>query len=199
MAFVVEDGTGKPNATSFVTVAAADAYWADRAGSAWAGYSTPAKEAALIAASDYLRNEQRYRWVGTKKTATQSMPWPRVDAVERNGPAIPDTVVPWQVQEAAAILGDRTATGEDLQPDLAAQAVTSETVGPISVTYATPQGVGGVGAQDPTISAVDGLLAPLLRDWGVSGGLVPIEGAYATTWTSVPVPPGYRDREFDYR
>ena len=37
MAFVVEDGTGLSNSNSFVAVAFADSYFADRNQTAWAG------------------------------------------------------------------------------------------------------------------------------------------------------------------
>lgn len=161
MAIVVEDGTGLSNAVSLCSVADADTYWAARNGADWSGASAPLKEVALVKASDYIRNQKRYRWTGGKKTYAQKMPWPRTNAGERDGTVVPDNVVPWQVTEATAFLANRFIQDEelDLQPDLARGGqVKSETVGPISTTYMD-------GApMETVILAVDGILSPLLRD-----------------------------------
>ena len=55
MAFVTEDGTGLAEANSYVSVAEADAYHADRGNAAWIGEDS-AKQSALIKATDYLEN-----------------------------------------------------------------------------------------------------------------------------------------------
>lgn len=183
MAFVVEDGTGLATATSLLAVADADTYWADRANATWAAATTAAKQAALITASDYLRNQRRYRWLGVRKSYTQTMPWPRTGVVERDGLAVAATLVPWQVQQAVAALAVR-ALSEDLQADLVRGGhVTSESVGPLSVTYGEGAPLGVV------IQTVDGLLAPLLR--------LPL--AEATPYLKQPtIPVGYVEKEFDY-
>lgn len=158
MAIVVEDGTGKSNATSLTSVAFASTWWTARGDSVgWGPLSTTIKEQALVRASDYLRNQKRYRWRGTKLTFAQTMPWPRSGATERDGNTVPSDVVPWAVQEATAYLAGRMVT-ENLMPDLARGGeVTAESVGPISVTYAA-----GAPAYT-TLQVVDGLLAPLCR------------------------------------
>ena len=49
MAIIVEDGTGLANANSFISVAGADAYWAEVTTPAlWNAANTAAKEAALV-------------------------------------------------------------------------------------------------------------------------------------------------------
>lgn len=80
MAYTVEDGTGVADANSYVLVAEADLYFADRGVGTWATLNTAQKQAALVKATDYL--DQRYgsRYVGVKYSATQSLEWPRLDS-----------------------------------------------------------------------------------------------------------------------
>jgi hypothetical protein len=121
MGFVVEDGTGRADATSLVSLEKANTYWTDRplttGGVAWNAISTAERQERLIVASDYIRNQKRYRWRGTKKTYAQRMPFPRTGLMERDGQEVPDNVVPHQVEEAVMFLAAR-AVAEDLQPDL---------------------------------------------------------------------------------
>lgn len=184
MAFVVEDGTGLATATSLLAAVDATNYWADRGGHAgWTPATTAQREAALVKASDYIRNQRRYRWSGAKKTYAQTMPWPRASAVERDGQPVASTIVPWQVKEATAYLAARYLT-EDLQPDLdRGGALLAETVGPLSTTYAEDAPLGTI------LQVVDGLLAPLTR-----GPLDPTSPDY-----SIPdIPAGYVAGEFEY-
>lgn len=83
MAFTAEDGTGVVGANSLVSVAAADTYWADRGSAAWAALTTGQKQAALIAASEYLSGA--FPWVGIKSSASQLVAWPRAVWVDGLG------------------------------------------------------------------------------------------------------------------
>lgn len=77
MTFVVEDGTGLPNSTSYVSVAYADAYFADRGNTVWPTLTQPLKEAALINGTDYID----LRWgpflAGMKFKDDQALQFPR--------------------------------------------------------------------------------------------------------------------------
>ena len=77
MAFVPEDGSGLPNSNSYIDVAYADAYFADRLITAWSSLMAPAKQAALIAATDYID----FRWggyfKGCRETEDQALEFPR--------------------------------------------------------------------------------------------------------------------------
>lgn len=53
MAITVEDGTGKADAQSYLSVADANSYFSTRGVTAWAGVDS-VKEAALIAATEYI-------------------------------------------------------------------------------------------------------------------------------------------------
>lgn len=149
MAIVVEDGTGLADAEAYISVADADAYFLARGNTVWAALAEPAKEAALRLGADYMEAVYGHRWKGARISMTQALSWPR-DGVCVNGFDVPDDVVPLAVARANAELAVRASAGS-LLVDQGAQVV-SETVGPISVTYAT-------GARQYTRYAyVDGLL-----------------------------------------
>lgn len=123
MPLIVENGTGLPDAETYISVADADTYFAARGNAAWAALTTEAKEAALRLATDYMEAEYGPRWRGERLKAKQALSWPR--GVEG---------VPEAVRRANAELAVRASAG----PLLADQgpAVKQETVGPLSVTYA---------------------------------------------------------------
>lgn len=124
---VVENGTGMPDADSYISVADAEAYLVAR-GKELTG-NAAAKEAALIQATDYM---VRYAWKGSRVSGTQALDWPRV-GVEANGFPIPSNIVPVPVRHACAELAVRAQAG-DLAPDLGRR-TSQETVGPVSVSY----------------------------------------------------------------
>jgi hypothetical protein len=161
VALIVEDGSIVADAESYASVADADAYFAARANAAWAALATDAaKEAALRSACDYIEAVYGGRWLGDRVSDTQALSWPRsgvcVDGVE-----IADDAIPAQLVRANMELALK-ASADSLLADQSAQ-VTSETVGPISVTYAdgARQGV--------KYAFVDALLGPLL---GVGAGQI---------------------------
>ena len=142
MALIVEDGTVVAGAESYAAVADADLYHSNRANAAWAALATPAKEAALRKATDYMLQMYRPRWKGYRKDGSQALDWPRTyvylesfvhGAVGTFPFLVPDTTVPIEVKNACCELALR-ASAADLAPDLARQTL-SETVGPLSVTY----------------------------------------------------------------
>jgi DnaT-like ssDNA binding protein len=174
MAIVVEDGTGKADAETYIGVTDADAYHAARANTSWAALTTPNKEAYLRRAAEYMVQVYRMRWKGTRVKSTQALDWPRAwviredfyntsltppDSVDGNF-YYPSDEVPTEVVRACAELALKAAAGE-LAPDLDRPTL-SETVGPISVTYAA-------GSREVVkYRAIDNLLAPLLSGDGNS-------------------------------
>ena len=163
MALVVEDGTGLPNANAMASVASVDAYCAARGNTAWAALDLPTKEQRIVVATSALGDAKTYPFVGTKKTYEQRQPWPRIDAVENyGGPAIPDNIVPWRVEEAVAILAVEAGT-TILQPVVPPSGnVKSEAVSSINVSYFGPEE--GVGSAQfmPVSTAAMGVLDPIL-------------------------------------
>lgn len=156
MALIVETGAGLPNADSFISVEDADEYFSARGITLWATLQVAEKEQALRRATDFMERRYGAQWAGQRLTLAQALSWPRVGVVFQ-GWTLPSDDVPQLVVKACAELGFRAAGGE-LDPDLGAQ-VKSETVGPISTTYAD-------GArQQVKYQAIDAMLGSL-----VSGG-----------------------------
>lgn len=124
MALVVETGEGLPDAEVYISVADAEAYLASRGNTAWGELSEPAKEASLRQAADYLAAMYGRRWCGHRATDGQALDWPRTG---HDG-------VPVALARMNAELAARASLGQLMADEGAA--VQSETVGPISVTYA---------------------------------------------------------------
>jgi hypothetical protein len=100
MAFVVEDGTGLATATSYVSVADAITYHADRGNTSWALALTAAQEIALIRATQAVDARGLGRFIGSRLTAEQGLEWPRTDAVDINGFEIDEDEIPSAVKKA---------------------------------------------------------------------------------------------------
>lgn len=136
MAIVVEDGTGKTDAESYLSVAEADAYHLARGNSVWAAIATQElKEQALRRALGYLEGRFRSSWKGSRLYQRQALSWPRY-GVNVDGFTLDTDVIPVDLKNAQAELALRTPTADDLLVEDLGQSVTSEKVGPISVTYA---------------------------------------------------------------
>jgi len=145
MALIVEDGTGKVNAESYVSVADCAAYAAAH-GLTFTG-DEPAKEARLRRATQYI--DAQYAFKGEEQTDAQALAWPRTVA---NG-------VPREIVSACCELACKSG---DLWQDVDASSIVSETIGPLSTTYAEPANGGQV-----RYAAVDALL----KRWVAGGGM----------------------------
>ncbi len=166
MALVVEDGTGRTDAESYNSVADIATYAAAR-GLTWPGSatSTSLQEACARRAFDYLNNEQRYYYRGLRLTSLQTGSFPRKGVVMRGGLAVADGVIPTQLKWAHAELAIRAAASAtsgavaDLQPDLdRGGRIQTTRVDVLSTTYFDDA------PSETVIAAVQGLLAPFLRD-----------------------------------
>lgn len=154
---IVEDGTGKPDANSYVSVADARTYATNR------GVELPTDDddvaAMLIQATDYLE-AQACRYQGKRASSSQALEWPRTGVV-LNCDAVPPNVIPKSLVAAQVQLAMAINAGFDLQPNVSPQDyVTEETVGPITTKYADPTKVGIM----PTFGAAAALLAPLFGE-----------------------------------
>jgi hypothetical protein len=100
MALTAEDGTGLPDANSYVTPDEADVILT--ANASWTDLDSDAKEAALIAATEYL--DTRFRWYGNTLTENQALLWPRTRNYDNRGRIIPPGTIPRQLKQATAQL-----------------------------------------------------------------------------------------------
>ncbi len=136
MSIVVEDGTGKSNANSYISLADANTYHSDRANTSWASAADDARNAALIKAAQWLDGTYRNRWVGMKTDDDQSMCWPRYEAYDEDGYYIDSDSVPTRISYAQAEAALAIIDGTELSPALdRGGRVKREQVGPISTEY----------------------------------------------------------------
>ena len=166
MSLICEDGSGKSDSESYISVADASTYHTARGNTAWAALTTDAlREAALRRATDYMRQAYRSRWQGYKVNEDQALDWPRYDVVVE-GYAIDDEIVPTEIKNACAELALKAATA-DLLADQS-QGVVREKVGPIEVEYDKSS------PQSTRYKAIDAILSPYLKagGGGINMGLI---------------------------
>ena len=163
MALVVEDGTAKTDAESYISVADAGTRHTAFGNTAWTG-TDAVKEAALRRATAYMLQAYRERWHGYRKTATQALDWPRSfvylepfvhGAVGAYPYLVDDTTVPDEIANACADLALR-ALSDDLNADLA-RGIIREKVGPLETEYDR------YSPESPRYRAIDMALAPYLK------------------------------------
>lgn len=170
MAFVVEDGTGLSTANSYLSDTDADTYFADHGAPAtWTG-TAAVKQEALRMATQYLDAVYGSRWKGRRRLSTQSLDWPRINAVDNDDYAIAFDALPQELQDATseAALRHLTETG-GLLPDVdtSSSNIKSERVkvGPIEEEIAYT----GSKHKFKKFSIIDAILDPLVfgsAAWG---------------------------------
>lgn len=132
--FVVEDGSGKSDATSYASEAAADQYHENRGNAAWALLSSDDKQTALNRATAYL--DSYFDWTqGIPTNLTQALDWPRIGAYDEDNVYFDEDEIPQQVIDACCALA-LTASAEDIVAD-SSRAVKSFTAGSVSVEFET--------------------------------------------------------------
>lgn len=177
MALVVEDGTGKADAESYVSVAEVDTYLtttetldATRAAlkATWdAGATTTAnQEAACREATRYIEANYLDRFMGYKGTKAQALSWPRTGAADAYGWSVDADVIPQVLKDATAELALR-ALSSSAAPDIAAGggALSAKVVQAGSVRLEQAWSSGGA-RERAAYDRVDDLLRPLLTGGG---------------------------------
>lgn len=112
--FIVEDGTCKADATSYLTLAECNQYHEDRGHTAWSG-TDPLKQVCLIRATDYINKRFGRKFRGIRQTQEQTMEWPRLSAYDDSGWRLKD--VPLALRQACAEYALRALLNGELSPD----------------------------------------------------------------------------------
>jgi len=119
--FVVEDGSGKSNANSYASEAAADQEVENLETAAnvtiWLNYASSVKQAALRDATAYA--DQRYgrRWLGLRWSEDQALDWPRSSVQDYDGFVLASNEIPAKLVQAVALLAVKSAGGTSLWAD----------------------------------------------------------------------------------
>ena len=167
MALVVEDGTGKTDANSYLSEADADTYNTNHSVSTdWSGATQANKEIALRLATQYLDVRYKSLWKGVKYADAQALDWPRIWA-EKEGTYdssyYDQESIPQILKDATAELALRVIEGDTLFDDIIKPGTIksqSVTVGPIkkSTSY-----MGGY-TQVKKYPLIDGLVKSLIKN-----------------------------------
>jgi len=78
--YIVEDGTGKVDSTSYVDISYIDQYAENMGYSDWSGYSLPVKQSYSNQATQYI--DLSFNFSGIKTDSSQSLEFPRTDCYE---------------------------------------------------------------------------------------------------------------------
>jgi hypothetical protein len=164
MAIVVEDGTGKSDANSYVTTAEAVVYAAAR------GLTITEDKAAvyLVLSTDYLETFA-CKYQGEPTYPTQALQWPRTGVVFGKT-AFPDDQIPNKLKQAQMQAVVEQANGFNLMPSTDGRIVKREKVDVLETEYATGNDWGESGGPVPSFPAIDALLAPLFSECGCGEG-----------------------------
>lgn len=158
MSIIVETGAGLADAESYLTVADFKGY-CDKRGLSYADHSDTVIEQKLRIATGYIDTVKRYK--GQRLLTEQSLEFPRANLTDWGG--LPVTGVPGRVKQACAELAYKAFT-ENLYVDLdRGGMVTSQSVGPMSVSYADKAPVG------KSYMTAMKLLEPYTRDYLIIG------------------------------
>lgn len=161
MAIIVEDGTGKPTANSYIDVAFTRAYAESRG---FVFSETDAEiEAWIVMGCDFIESFSE-QFKGTRATTTQALSWPRKDVVI-DGETFPSNAIPTQLKLAQAQAVIEQSQGSELQPSITGYAVRREKVDVIEVEYATGGGQNNTATTTltPRFPKIEQWLKPLLR------------------------------------
>jgi len=176
MALIVEDGTGLSTAEAYLSVADLKTYWTNRGVTLATDYADALLEAGLRKASAYIDTIARYKSI--QKADGQRLEFPRDALVDWNGRTV--SGVPNRVKDATAELAKKALT-EELYVDLdRGGKIASESVGPISVSYAYDAPAG------KTFRAAMMLLSPYVRD--VTEQFAPFIGGIANLTSTITRP-----------
>jgi len=112
---VAEDGSGNPDANSYITEAYADAYHEDRGNTYWAALCDDDRAMCLIRATDYIDKRFGDKFRGYRMQKDQALAWPRLAAFDDDNFTLDD--VPAKLQKATAEYALRAAIYNVLAPD----------------------------------------------------------------------------------
>jgi len=164
MGLIVEDGSGKPDAESYASVAELIAY-ANRVGFDVSGFDEVRSEQALRRGTRWIDQSYGASFLGCWATTTQALEWPRSGVTYRKV-VLPLNAIPDALKEATIEAAFRELTRRgSLLPDDTGARLKRDKVGDVDTEFALSRVRASL-----SIPIVDGLLRGLTV--GNAGGYV---------------------------
>lgn len=118
---IVEDGTGLANANSYISLADADTYFANKgtAGAQWAAPDELKNEYLVLAATalDDVFGRKYISYLRSGDNVTQALLWPRENVWNRHNRRIPAGTIPQELKDAQCELALMQQLGVNLYPE----------------------------------------------------------------------------------
>ena len=137
MSIVVEDGTGKPDAESYITVQELKDYCTKQGKDSIAALPDARLEVLLRQATTYMLGAYGPIWKGSRAVAGQALDWPRSGVVVYEQEVAADAI-PQPVKDCCALLATK-ANAKPLIPDGGGQLVKRVKVGPLEREFDNEQ------------------------------------------------------------
>lgn len=169
MALEIEDGSGKVDSNSYVTVGEARAFAQSR------GVELPpddsAVEAMLLKSADYLEAQRAlYQGRKTHPHRPQAMQFPRTGVVIDCDYELPEDVIPTELKKAQMQGCIEIHQGLELMPSHSGRELKRSKTDVLEREFMTPVDMGNPGGIiAPSFPAVDALLEPLFHACGFAG------------------------------
>jgi hypothetical protein len=123
---------GASDSNSYVDQLFASEYFNSRIGSdEWMSAISSVRDSALMMATDIL--DTNFEWIGDISSDTQSLRWPRKNAIDVDGRDVPENVVPIQIKRASCELAISIIANVGYVAEV--NDLDSVKVGPISVNF----------------------------------------------------------------
>ena len=168
MALIVEDGTGKADAESYISVADCDALlisWG-RSTTEWTSLDEAGKEAQLRNSTMYIDSNYSHCFTGEVSNDSQALAWPRIDAYKKNGQYIPSNSIPPEVKKACSFVAVESITGGVYANEDNGSLIDSESVGLGSGALSESKSYLGGKSSEFTSKSSDLVLNPVLSNCG---------------------------------
>lgn len=161
IAFVVEDGTRKTDATSYVALADAQQYW-DNMGYDYSALTDDQFKALLNFASKVIDGQYFSRFKGYRSSLSQALQWPRADVWYPDGYEVGGSTIPPQLKSAVCEMAYAKNAGVDPQPSSTVTGEIQSESTRVDVIQESRTYVVGSTRDHPRLPAVDDALRPLL-------------------------------------
>ena len=164
MALIVEDGSGLPDASTYVDIPYVSGYLLGEQLETWEVLEELEQESAIIRATRAI--DALYDWRGRRKTLDQALSWPRSGVIFEGFEIIG---IPAAVKKATAEAVGLVLEGAEFFSEDAGMEVASERVDVVAVTYRTRQI--GEKKEATKFEVLNRLVKGLIKTDAGSGGL----------------------------